>query len=179
MNCSQLVARDSALLGFVLCSGLIRHQRARLAEICWLKLIFHPSKLYLHFMGRNENIIVFRQFDTVVDAHIAQAKLDAFDVPCFLTEEHIASLYPGQQALPFRIRLHIFERDRDRVSQLLTVMTTADPEITCPQCHGKHIERRFPKSLSERTLSALAILFFGVFLPHLKVNHCSDCDNEF
>jgi hypothetical protein len=128
-----------------------------------------------------DDIIVFRQFNTAIDANIAKSKLDAFGVPCFLTEENMAGLYPGQQSLPIQVRLHIFKKDSDEASAVLLVMNSDSdiPEIVCPTCKGRRIERDFPKSLSEQPFSSLLVLFFGVLMPQRKINHCLDCDNEF
>ena len=43
------------------------------------------------------DIVVFRHFDIAIDAHIAKSKLDAYGIPCFLTEENMANLYPDQE----------------------------------------------------------------------------------
>ncbi len=131
--------------------------------------------------GDEDEIIVFGQFDTVIDANIAKTKLDAHDIPCFLTEENMAGLYPGQQALAFRTRLHIFKKDIDRVSQVLMVQHGGgqQPEIHCPRCGSSRVERHFPRKLTDSTLSGLAVLFFGIFIPHKKVSHCMECDYEF
>lgn len=127
-------------------------------------------------------IIVLKQFENSIDAHIAKAKLDAYAIPCFLTEENIAGLYPGQTYLPFGVRLHIFEKDKEEASNLLgekRMIIDGSPDAACPNCQSKKIQRDFPKRFSLKTLTALGVLFFGVFLPHKKVNHCIDCDYEF
>ena len=41
-----------------------------------------------------EKIIVFRAYDTVVEANLAKTKLDAYGIPCFLTGENFVGLYP-------------------------------------------------------------------------------------
>lgn len=129
----------------------------------------------------NEEIIVFMKFDTTIDANIARSKLDAFDIPCFLTEENMAALYPGQQALPFQVRLHIFKKDIDEAARVLMEghVEFDGSEIVCPRCSGRRVERDFPKSLSEQPFSSLMVLFFGVLMPQRKINHCLDCDYEF
>ncbi len=67
----------------------------------------------------HEEIIVYKRFSDAIEANIAKSKLDAHDIPCFLTGEHMASLYPGQRLIPFDVRLHIFKKDRDRVARIL------------------------------------------------------------
>jgi hypothetical protein len=129
-------------------------------------------------MQQNE-IIVFGEFGNVIDANIAKTKLDAQDIPCFLTEENMAGLYPGQHAFAFRVRLHIFKTDLDKVSKMLMVHDSITADSICPKCQSAKTERDFPKRLKDKTLTDLMLMFFGVFIPHKKVNHCLTCDNEF
>jgi hypothetical protein len=126
----------------------------------------------------NDDIIVFRQFDTVIDANIAKTKLDANDIPCFLTEENMSNLYPGQRFLAFKVRLHLFARDEERASGVLSdidLTSDSDTSMRCTKCGSSRIMRDFPKQSGE----SLTFIFFGVLFPHKKVNHCLDCDNEF
>lgn len=67
----------------------------------------------------HDEIIVLKQFHDSIEANIAKTKLDAFGIPCFLSGENMAGLYPGQQVAPFPIRLHVFERDREQAFQIL------------------------------------------------------------
>jgi hypothetical protein len=119
----------------------------------------------------DESIIVFRQYDTVIDANIAKTKLDAYGIPCFLTEENMSNLYPGQPFNPFKVRLHLFAKDHDTATSILEVLNmTIEGENTlkCPVCHSSEINREFPKKYSD----SLKFIFFGVLFPHRKVNHC-------
>lgn len=124
-----------------------------------------------------DDIIVFRHYDTVIVANIAKTKLDAFDIPCFLTEENMSNLYPGQPFMAFKVRLHIFAKDEERAFEILNEIPEVDPEMAskCPQCRSMRIVRDFPKQSSE----SLTFLFFGVLFPGRKVSHCLDCDHEF
>lgn len=132
-----------------------------------------------------DDIIVLQRFDNVIDANIAKSKLDAYGVPCFLTEENMANLYPGaSNMMNSNVRLHIFRHDAERAQQVmhenaLSVSGDEDTVIQCPKCRSKNIERDFPKKLTESFLSSLRYLFFGIFFPDKKVYHCRDCDTEF
>lgn len=128
---------------------------------------------------KRDDIIVYQHFDNAIDANIAKTKLDAYGIPCFLTEENMAGLYPGQSFNAFKIRLHLFATDRERASQVL--MNDRDssfpeePSGTCPRCHSEKVTRDFPKKLADQ----LVYVLFGIFFPHRKINHCLDCDLEF
>ncbi len=67
-----------------------------------------------------EKIIEFNRYDTVISASLAKTKLDAYGIPCFLSDEHFGSLYPFSNDLMPGVRLHIFERDKMRVVEILT-----------------------------------------------------------
>ena len=129
-------------------------------------------------MREKDDIIVFRQYDTVIDANLAKTKLDAFDIPCFLTQNMLKP-YPGQPFLAFKIRLHLFAWDEDRAHNILADVTTlsTDDDLSsrCPNCCSLRVTRDFSKQDSD----SLTFLFFGVLFPDKKVNHCLDCDSEF
>jgi hypothetical protein len=134
-------------------------------------------------MGKRDEIIVFKKFDTSIDANIAKTKLDAYGIPCFLTEENMANLYPGASSLMnFNVRLHLFAHDVDRARHIMEEnhLVLDDESITrCPKCRSGKVERDFPKKLSLTLTSTLNLLFFGVFFPHKKVFRCLECEYEF
>lgn len=126
----------------------------------------------------NNDIVVLRYFDNAIDANIAKTKLDAYGIPCFLTEENMAGLYPGQGLTAIRVRLHLFASDRDRAEHLLarnSMHVHTEGGLDCPRCQSTRIERGFPKKVAD----TLTYVLFGVFLPHRKVNVCLTCGYEF
>jgi hypothetical protein len=66
-----------------------------------------------------EKIVVFRAYDTAVEANLAKTKLDAYGVPCFLTDEHLTNLYPIRNDIFPGVRLYIFENDSQRATEIL------------------------------------------------------------
>ncbi len=70
-------------------------------------------------MDETDKIIIFTSFDNVIAANIAKTKLDAYGVPCFLTEENFTGLYPLRNDIFPGVRLHIFERDFDQAKEVL------------------------------------------------------------
>ena len=67
----------------------------------------------------NDKIIVLRQFESAIDANIAKTKLDAYGIPCFLTDENLAGLYPLPKMTAMQARIHVFENDVDRANEIL------------------------------------------------------------
>lgn len=122
-------------------------------------------------------IVVFRVYDDAIEANIAKTKLDAYGIPCFLTEENMANLYPGASLYAFKIRLHLFASDSERAAQVLSggPYRADDDALTCPRCHSTDIMRAFPSKDADR----LTYVLFGIFLPHKKVNVCQVCGCEF
>jgi hypothetical protein len=66
-----------------------------------------------------EKIIVFDAYDTVVQANLAKTKLDAYGIPCFLTDENFINLYPIRNDIFPGVRLYIFERDLDHAKEVM------------------------------------------------------------
>ena len=129
-----------------------------------------------------DDIIVFKQFDSAIDANIVKAKLDAYGIPCFLTEENMANLYPGANNLMiFSVRLHIFANDAERAGQIVDEknLLVYDVGYACPRCLSRNIVRDFPQRYNLKIGSVLTALFFGVFFPHEKIYRCCDCLHEF
>jgi len=67
-----------------------------------------------------DKIIVFRAFNTAVEANIAKTKLDAYGVPCFLTDENFVNLYPIRNDIFPGVRLYIFENDLAEALDILS-----------------------------------------------------------
>lgn len=132
---------------------------------------------------QQDDIVVFKTFRDAISANIIKSKLDAYGIPCFLTEENLSNLYPGASALMnSQVRLHLFGRDVETARQVLAesnLVLQDDSVLHCPACQSTDIERDFPKRLSENTLSALRYLFFGIFTPEKKVYRCANCEREF
>jgi Putative prokaryotic signal transducing protein len=70
-------------------------------------------------MDETEKIIIYTSFDNVIAANIAKTKLDAYGIPCFLTEENFTSLYPLRNDIFPGVRLHIFEKDAEQAKNIL------------------------------------------------------------
>lgn len=124
-----------------------------------------------------DDIIVLRRFDSSIEANIVKTKLDAFDIPCFLTEENLTQLTTS--LLSGGIRLHIFETDRERANEILEKINLAimdeDSIMQCPQCHSKKILGNHKDSLHTRMSKAITDTLLGLS----KTYYCLDCGEEF
>ncbi len=66
-----------------------------------------------------DKIVIYAAYDTPIQANLAKTKLDAYGIPCFLTEENFTGLYPFRNEIFPGVRLHIFEKDTDRAREIL------------------------------------------------------------
>ncbi|MBI1768849.1 MAG: DUF2007 domain-containing protein [Bacteroidetes bacterium] len=123
-----------------------------------------------------EKIIVFRSYDTIVEANLAKTKLDAYGIPCFLTDEHLTNLYPIQNAIFPGARLHIFERDADEVRSLLEEGIELK-DITCSKCGSDYYES-IP-AWRKMYFSLLMLLELSPSTTEPKDYHCKNCGNYF
>lgn len=67
----------------------------------------------------DKKVIALGAYPSVIEANLAKTKLDAYGIPCFLTDEHLASLYPLTYFTAGQVRLHIFEDDLERAKEVL------------------------------------------------------------
>ena len=127
-----------------------------------------------------ERIIVFKSFDSSVEANLAKTKLDAHGIPCFLTEENLANLYPIHNPKFSGVRLHLFEKDAIQAQHVLNdILLAADKEsVHCPNCRSTRIEFEYTRKFNWRLLTFLLSLFVILFPPR-KSYRCKDCNYEF
>ncbi len=125
-------------------------------------------------MNQSDRIVVYREFDNAIQANIIKTKLDAFDIPCFLTEENLANLYPAQPVLSIGVRLHVFQNDIDQVNTILEEqnLSVSEGSVMCPKCGSNHIEN------SGKIINMIRNAFsFLINLPEQQT--CLRCGNEF
>ena len=124
-----------------------------------------------------EDIIVLQRFDTVIEANIARTKLDAYGIPCFLTEENLTNM--TTPILSGGIRLHIFAEDAERAQQIVIGdklgKSEEDGIISCPQCQSKKIIRNRSDTTHGRMTQAIVGFLLGLSKPY----YCQNCGNEF
>ena len=115
-----------------------------------------------------------------MEASLAKAKLDAYGIPCFLTDENLANLYPIQNPRFSGVRLHLFLKDFEQARQVLNeiVLIPKEEQRECPRCRSTQIEFGYTRKLSSRLTTILFSIFFALF-PLRKVYHCLDCKHEF
>lgn len=126
---------------------------------------------------KQDNIIVLKKFDTIIEANIAKTKLDAYGIPCFLTEENLTNM--TTHLLSGGIRLHIFAQDEMRARQVVVGDKLGKSEddgiIHCPKCHSKKIISNRSDTTHGRMTQAILGFFLGLSKPY----YCQHCGTEF
>ena len=126
-------------------------------------------------MEADDTIIVFQRFDNVIDANIIKTKLDAYGIPCFLTEENFSNLYPANNFITGGTRLHVFFRDKERAHEILTEEKLSDDEelSRCPRCKSRNVELDITRKLSNGFVRFFYSLFI-MLVPQHRINRCLD-----
>lgn len=128
--------------------------------------------------GSEDKIIVFDSYDTVMAANLVKTKLDAYGIPCFLSDEHFVGLYPIRNELFPGVRLHIFQKDREQVTEVLAEENTSEREtLQCPYCGSKNIALQSDKKGILN--SVITSVLLGLFLNPKQAHRCHDCTREF
>jgi len=70
-------------------------------------------------MGSSENIVVYNTYDNSIQANLVKTKLDAYGIPCFLSEENFGTIFPFKNQAFGGVRLHVFENDKIRITEIL------------------------------------------------------------
>jgi DNA-directed RNA polymerase subunit RPC12/RpoP len=123
-------------------------------------------------------IIVFDSYDTIMAANLVKTKLDAYGIPCFLTNENFGGLYPFRNELFTGVRLHIFEKDQDQVKEVLSEEHAGETEtLQCPDCGSKNVilKETYQSSLGK----ILSTVFLSPFMEEKRIYNCHHCNREF
>jgi DNA-directed RNA polymerase subunit RPC12/RpoP len=127
---------------------------------------------------QEDKIIVFDSYDTVMAANLVKTKLDAYGIPCFLSDENFVGLYPIRNELFPGVRLHVFEKDRERVKEILGEQYALETEtLHCPYCQSQNVKTEPTKK--SLLLTIVTTIMMGLFLHPKKTYRCQNCLKEF
>ena len=127
----------------------------------------------------NDKIIVLTSYATLMEANLAKTKLDAYGVPCFLTDENFIGVYPLYNNVFPGVRLHIFEKDTAKANEILgeSVEIIQDkPEPLCPRCDSANI---IFNDANKAWFSQLFVeIFVAPFFHPAQAAKCRNCGHE-
>ncbi len=124
-----------------------------------------------------DQIIVFDSYDTVMSANLVKTKLDAFGIPCFLSDENFVGLYPFRNDLFPGVRLHVFRKDLDRIKEILTEQPIVAEELHCPHCGSENIP--MPQDKKNFMDTIINSILLSLFLAPKTVYLCQNCSRKF
>lgn len=134
----------------------------------------------MYISEKQDKIIVFQQFNNVIEANLAKTKLDAYDVPCFLADENFVSLYPIQNDIFPGVRLCIFEKDEEQAREVLkenNLLTVSKEIVHCTHCHSTYVVRE--EDRKHWIYRVRVALLLSLFIPSKTIYYCHDCKREF
>jgi hypothetical protein len=125
----------------------------------------------------SKQIIKLRHFTSAIDANIAKSKLDAYGIPCFLTNEHFANLYPSHFLSSFQVILYVFKEDASSALQILDGAALV-PELLCPKCTSNDIHTLKP-SFIEQCIQFVSAIFATSARSTFQSSQCKNCFHIF
>ena len=137
-----------------------------------------------------DKIVVFQTFDDPIKANIVKGLLDSYEIKCFLSDENIVTLNALYSNAVGGVKLNVFEKDVNRISEILqsecipsetdTFSEEEKTKFICPNCHsanvsyGGSVKRKF----GFRDLLVSFLLMIYPFTMRMTY-HCFDCILEF
>ena len=150
----------------------------------------HTKRLTIMNSKTTDKIVVYQAFSDPINANIVKGLLDSYEIECFLSDENIVNLNAMYNAAVGGVKLNVFEKDVDRISEILKA-ENIQPEpgfpteeeaskIVCPNCKsanvsfGGSVKRKF----GYRDIWISFLLMIYPFTMR-KTYHCFDCGHEF
>ncbi|MCB2378474.1 DUF2007 domain-containing protein [Hymenobacter sp. BT635] len=136
----------------------------------------------MNFPPAQDRIVVLESFVDPITAHLAKSRLEAEQIPCFLTNALNRLYGPATGG----VHLHVRQQDAEAAAEILryqTVFMTATraddepgPDIVhCPKCDSTDVAF----GPAPRNTYSLPMLMLSVLLGRGKRYHCSHCRHEF
>jgi hypothetical protein len=132
-------------------------------------------------------LITLKVFDTAIEAHIIENKLDGEGIICYIFDENIVTLNPLLNFAVGGIRLQVNKEDLEKAKEVLAEIDNqpytdnTDQLIKCPNCGSVKLYSDF-KSMKDAKgfIAIVAAFLFSAFPLYAKsVFKCKECDTEF
>lgn len=132
-------------------------------------------------------LITVRAFNTAIEAHIVQNRLEGEGIASYIMDENIVTLDPLLNFAVGGIRLQVNKEDLEKAKQVLSEIDAApitneqDEAITCPNCQSTELYTDFKSMKDPRgVIAMITAFFFSVFPMYAKsVYKCKKCNTEF
>jgi predicted nucleic-acid-binding Zn-ribbon protein len=132
-------------------------------------------------------LVTARTFDSPIDAHMLNSKLESEGIFCYLKDEHTITIDPLVSNAICGIKLQIKEEDIDKTKAVLKEIDNTpyrDKEnniAKCPKCESTDLIAGYisMKGFSQKFSAIISVLFM-IFPFHLKTLYkCKECGTEF
>ncbi|MCB2406543.1 DUF2007 domain-containing protein [Hymenobacter lucidus] len=141
------------------------------------------------FQPAEDRIVVLESFADPIAAHMAKSRLEAEQIPCFLTNENLVSLNRLYGPASGGVRLHVRQQDAEAALEILRYETVPmavshpndapEPDIVhCPRCDSTDVAF----GPATRNTYSFPMLMLSVLLGYPlrgKRFHCFHCQHEF
>ena len=133
-------------------------------------------------------IKTYRIYSDSTEANIALTKLQANDIPCFLTNEQMNDLLWHIKIGLGGVRLMLHDTDFDKANQVLSIEPTAitdeqSGDIVCTNCGSNNIKLG-PEVKTKFGVTSFFRLIFSLILLvpapiAIRSFHCFNCEKDF
>ncbi|WP_461788294.1 putative signal transducing protein [Pedobacter sp.] len=138
----------------------------------------------------DDKIIVYRTFYNPIEANIVKARLEDAEIPCFLTDENVATIQPLYNQAIGGVKLNVFEKDMERINLILQEAEElevpeieterAENKITCENCGSTNVSYGIAtKNKHSWWVATLSILMAVYPFKANRCYHCYKCGHEF
>ncbi|MNK24602.1 hypothetical protein D3C87_429120 [compost metagenome] len=138
----------------------------------------------------DDKIIVYRTFYNPIEANIIKAKLEDSGIPCFLTDENVATIQPLFNQAIGGVKLNVFEKNvAEIVALLVDDLSLEVPEmeqkesedtVSCEKCGSTNVSYGIAtKNKHSWWVAVLSILLMVYPFKVNKCYHCYKCGHEF
>ncbi|TKC05480.1 DUF2007 domain-containing protein [Pedobacter polaris] len=137
-----------------------------------------------------DKIVVYSSYYNPIEANIIKSRLEDSDIPCFLTDEHVATIQPMYNQAIGGVKLNVFEKDIERINILLNEeqdfiednaeTIIEEDKVECEKCGSTNVS--FGQATKKRFswwVTIISLLFFIYPFKANKCYHCYECGNEF
>jgi len=138
----------------------------------------------------DDKIIVYRTFYNPIEANIIKTRLEDAEIPCFLTDENVATIQPLYNQAIGGVKLNVFEKDVEEINALLAddlalevpemEAEQLEEKIACENCGSTNVS--YGIATKNKHSWWVAILSILLMVYPFKVNkcyHCYKCGHEF
>ena len=138
----------------------------------------------------DDKIIVYRTFYNPIEANIIKTRLEDAEIPCFLTDENVATIQPPYNQAIGGVKLNVFEKDVEQINTLLAddleldvpemEAEQAEEKVACEKCGSSNVSYGIATKNKHSWWVAVHSLLLMVY--PFKVNkcyHCYRCGHEF